>query len=159
MDNFEIIIDSREQTPWSFSDYVKTRVCKLNCGDYALAGDDKFSIERKSKNDFLSTISSGWKRFKRELDRMIKDDFIARVIIVECDFQDFCFSEFQDKIIPPGHEHYQLTPQFIYSQIAYLTINNVSVIFAGDAFKASELCYRMLIERYKKIEANKNTKS
>jgi ERCC4-type nuclease len=66
-----IVIDTREQTPWSWepSDAITT-VAGLNAGDYALLADTepvrgkdrlavRFAIERKSLEDFLGTISTG----------------------------------------------------------------------------------------------------
>ena len=60
-----IIIDTREQRPWVFPAYVAVRVDTLKQGDYALEGDDRYAIERKSLEDFIGTIFSGWERFKR----------------------------------------------------------------------------------------------
>jgi len=149
-----IVIDSREQKPWSFPDYCKTTVAKIDSGDYSLFGDSQFSIERKEKNDFLGTISKGWARFCRELNRMDQAGYKIKVIIIECNFEEFCFSEHNGQIIPPAHEHYMLTPQFIYKRIAELTMRGVSVLFAGDSSKASEMAYRILIERNKVINEN-----
>ncbi len=147
-----IIIDSREQTPWSFPAHIKTKVAKINAGDYALENDLNFAIERKEKNDFLGTISKGWHRFCKELKRMENNNFVAKIIIVECDFNDFCFSEHNNKVIPPNNEHYMLTPQFIIKRIAELSLNNVSVLFASDALKASALAYAIFKERSKDLE-------
>ena len=151
-----IIIDTREQTPWSFPPYVETVVAKIDAGDYALAGDDRFAIERKTKDDFLGTISNGWGRFVRELNRMDEANFIAKTIIVECDFREFCFSEQNGEIILPDHRHYMLQPQFIYKRIAELTVRGVGVLFAGDAEKAAELAFRVLYERSKQIKGQTN---
>ena len=60
-----IIIDTREQRPWVFPAYAAVRVGTLKQGDYALEGDDRYAIERKSLEDFIGTIFSGWERFKR----------------------------------------------------------------------------------------------
>jgi ERCC4-type nuclease len=83
----KIIIDTREQSPWSFPPECAVTVRgTLSAGDYAIYGDDSFAIERKSLDDFLGTISSGWERFQRELKRMESASFPARIIIVEGDF-------------------------------------------------------------------------
>ncbi|MDD5699109.1 MAG: ERCC4 domain-containing protein, partial [Victivallaceae bacterium] len=123
MGKLRIIIDTREQTPWAFPELevFPIRGC-LRAGDYALQGDDKFAIERKNLDDFLGTISSGWERFQRELDRMRDMDFPARVIIVEGDFIRCCFTEESGKIEAPKNNHPRLTPQFIVSRIAELTL-------------------------------------
>ena len=152
-----IIIDSREQMPWGWdpSD-AKTEVHALVAGDYALAEDCEavkgreqlavsFAIERKSLDDFLGTISKGWERFQRELIRM--ESFPARVIIVEGDFKSCCFNQEETELIPPDHNHPQLTPKFVARRIAELTMQNISVLMCGNAQLASGMALRMFRRR------------
>lgn len=117
-------------------------------GDYAVAGDSAFAIERKSKDDFLGTISTGWGRFCRELDRAAEAGFQIFPVVIEADYANFCFGEHNGRIIPPDHEHYRLTPQFIMLRIAELTQRGAAVIFAGNAELASGLALRILRKRY-----------
>ena len=96
---FTILIDSREQRPWSFlgltSDakdgnrpvLVHTRQEYLGDyqGDYQIEGlEDEFSIERKSVADFQSTLlgfSDGHRdRFEKELDQLRKKEYAAVII-------------------------------------------------------------------------------
>jgi len=153
-----IVIDSREQTPWNWSpDDATTEIAGLSCGDYALAEDTeipkksgalrpvRFAIERKSLEDFLGTISSGWDRFQRELTRM--ENFPARVVIVEGNFAQCCFSEDKQGIIPPPHNHPNLRPSFVARQIAELTMMGVSVLLAGDSHMAARLAYSVFRRR------------
>jgi len=152
-----IIIDSREQTPWAWdpSDAV-TRIGGLAAGDYALESDCervkgrsmlavRFSLERKSLDDFLGTISTGWERFLRELTRM--EAFPARVVIVEGDFDQVCFRDETGELVPPDHSHPRLTPSFISRRIAELTMMQVSVLLAGNAGYAAALALRLFRRR------------
>lgn len=152
-----IVIDTREQAPWAWdpSDAV-TEVRALSAGDYALESDCervkgratlavRFSIERKSLEDLLSTISTGWDRFQRELTRM--EAFPARVIIVEGDFADVCFKQGATGIIPPPHNHPALRPAFVARRISELTMMGVSVLLAGDAQMAAGLAFRVFRRR------------
>jgi ERCC4-type nuclease len=152
-----IVIDTREQAPWAWdpSDAV-TEVRALSAGDYALESDCervkgratlavRFSIERKSLEDFLGTISTGWDRFQRELTRM--EAFPARVVIVEGDFADVCFKQDVDGIIPPPHNHPALRPAFVARRISELTMMGVSVLLAGDAQTAAGLAFRVFRRR------------
>jgi hypothetical protein len=152
-----IVIDTREQSPWAWdpSDAV-TEVRALVAGDYALASDCepvrgreslavRFAVERKSLDDFLGTISAGWDRFQRELDRM--SAFPARVVIVEGNFSECCFSGGEGCVIPPPHNHPALRPCFVGRRIAELTMMGVSVLFAGNADLASGLAYRVFRRR------------
>jgi len=157
MEPLRIVIDSREQSPWAWdpSDAV-TEVRALVAGDYAIAQDCevvrgrealavRFAIERKSLDDFLGTISAGFGRFQRELARM--EAFPARVVVVEGDFSDCCFSEDAGVLVPPPHNHPQLRPSFVARRIAELTMMGVSVLFAGDAQLAAGLALRIFKRR------------
>lgn len=148
----EIIIDTREQAPWSFDPgQAVARVATLRTGDYALAGDqDCFSIERKSLDDFLGTISSGWERFQCEIERM--KDFPAKVMIIEGDFAEMCFIENEGGLHPPEHMHYKLQPRFISKRIAQLALMGVCVLFAGNPEFASVLALQIFRERKGQIE-------
>jgi hypothetical protein len=152
-----IIIDTREQAPWSWdpSD-ATTEIAGLTAGDYALAEDCekvkgrvalsvRFAIERKSLDDFLGTISVGWDRFSRELVRM--EAFPARVVIVEGDFRQVCFSGDEGCVSPPPHNHPALRPAFVARRIAELTMQGVSVLLAGDSQLAAGLAYRVFRRR------------
>ena len=152
-----IVIDTREQTPWSWepSDAV-TEIHGLAAGDYALREDCervkgrdsyavRFAVERKSLDDFLSTISTGWERFQRELIRM--ESFPARVVIVEGDFRSVCFRELDDILMPPEHDHVLLCPSFVARRVAELTLMGVSVLFCGDSQLAAGMAYRVFRRR------------
>lgn len=166
-DGLHIVIDTKEQRPWTFPMWVECDVHGLNTGDYALfedcefiAGRDsaqvRFSIERKSAEDFAGTIATGWPRFCRELKRM-DELFPANIIIVEADFENFCFRNALDgAIIPPDHEHCRVSPQFVMKRIAQLTMRNTTVLFGGNADLAAALALRILIER--KNNLNEQTK-
>ena len=153
-----IVIDTREQIPWSFPPYVPTMIGTLKNGDYALQGDTQFSIERKSAGDFLGTISSGWGRFCRELNRMDAAGYSIKVIIVEGDLSLFTFSGEGDTLLPPCHEHFLCSPQFVFKRIAELTMRGASVLFASDPELASALALRILLEREKELENGNNCK-
>ena len=75
-----ICIDTREQTPLSFSN---SKVMALAYADYTLSGDDYnyTYVDRKSGADFLGTFGKGYKRFERELQRAIDMDSFIYVVI------------------------------------------------------------------------------
>ena len=53
-DNFTIIIDSREQTPWDFTNGPECERGTLSTGDYSIKGlEDFIAIERKELEDFI----------------------------------------------------------------------------------------------------------
>ncbi len=162
--DLHLVIDTREQAPWAFPAYVQTSIHGLNAGDYALFDDlifvdgrettqASFAIERKSAEDFAGTIASGWPRFCRELNRMNEAGFPAKIIIVEADFEEFCFRNGRDgEIIPPDHEHYRISPQFLMKRTAQLFLKNSNVFFAGNADLAAAVALRIFIERKEQID-------
>lgn len=150
-----VIIDTREQQPWAFPpDHATVRRAGLKAGDYALVGDDGYAIERKSREDFAGTISIGWARFLRELDRMKDAGFETRPIVVESDLEAFLFRQAADgEIIPPSHEHFRVTPQFLLHRLAELDhMPGVKITFAGSAEYAAAYALHLLKERARRIE-------
>lgn len=87
-DSIEIIQDTREQKPWVWPEHIKINIAKLNFGDYSLQSDTNLSLERKSLSDFCGSITSGNKRFRKELGRVKKNKGYL-IIIVESSFSDF----------------------------------------------------------------------
>ncbi|MDP2162431.1 MAG: ERCC4 domain-containing protein [Flavobacterium sp.] len=70
MDNFTIIVDTREQAPFKFKEQ-KVITKKLDTGDYSVMGfESVIAIERKSGSDFLGSITTGRERFKDCLLRL-----------------------------------------------------------------------------------------
>jgi hypothetical protein len=145
-----VAIDTREQCPWHFdpADATTTRAT-LPTGDYALVGDTGFAIERKSIEDYAGTISTGWERFLREVERMA--DWPARVVIVEGHLDDLLYREEAGILIPPAHSHCRITPAFALRQTAELTLRGVAVLFAGDALSAAVLATAVLRARARQL--------
>ena len=68
-DDIKIFIDTREQQPLQFR---ASELLKLDIGDYAVGGEyyDYTYVDRKSENDFKSTLSkNNFERFRSELQR------------------------------------------------------------------------------------------
>jgi len=82
---FRIISDSREQQPYVFS--VPSIRKKLEAGDYSIEGfEDSVAVERKTLEDFVSTVIRQRKRFFRELQRL--EEYEAACVVVESDLRD-----------------------------------------------------------------------
>jgi len=83
-----ILIDSREKKPLNFSHpYItKVEIRGLKVGDYMVEFNDGYippiSIERKSLNDLVGSLSKGYKRFKKEIIRA-KENNIQLIILIE----------------------------------------------------------------------------
>ena len=146
-DQIHIIIDTREQQPWSFHGYARCSRGTLDAGDYALEGDRGFAVERKSLDDFAGSVSTGWRRLKNELGRMRAMEYPARVIIVEG-----CWCD----ILRHQYSHPQVLPQFVFSRIAEMTMDGVAVLLCGDPVAAAGMCWRLLVERKMQLELMEN---
>lgn len=146
-----IVIDTREKSPWVFPEGVETSVGTVRQGDYALAGDNAFSIERKSLADFRNTVVRGWDRFRREMIRMDLAGFAQKVIVVEGDFADYCFKELPDGEgieEPSAGADEVFTPSLAARRVAELTIfHRATVLFARDEGIAAALAFQILLQR------------
>lgn len=80
MSEFTIVVDTRENKPFSFEEYpVEVLQNTIETGDYAVHQPDHygnhdtleapFAVERKAAGDFVSSVSSSRERFKREIKR------------------------------------------------------------------------------------------
>lgn len=116
---FTVIIDTREQAPYSFrlfkADakdkgrplYIPTSTATLKTGDYSILGhESEITVERKSLTDLYGTIGGGRDRFERELARM--SEFRIAHVVVEADW----FTALKD---PPVRT--QLSPKTIFRSI------------------------------------------
>lgn len=147
----EITIDTREQIPLHFApEIAKTTRGTIRTGDYAVTGDTGFSVERKSLDDFLGTISTGWDRFQRELYRAKDAGFPSFPIVVEARFTDVIFScEKNGEITPPNHDHVKLTPSFVLKRIGEIAQMGGVVVFADGHAEATMLTFSYLANRDK----------
>jgi hypothetical protein len=116
---FKIIIDSRENTPWSFEDIrnsksrgrrkivVPVETNHLKSGDYSIGGlEDQVAIERKSKADLFGTLGGGRERFVRELERLNAMKWAC--VIVESEWSGVLLE-------PPTHSN--LPPYSVYQSV------------------------------------------
>jgi ERCC4-type nuclease len=144
-----IACDSREQQPLVFEGCETVRV-GLPVFDYALHNDAGFAIERKSLQDFISSVAleKNFARELRKLKRARAAGFPRLFYVVEADRHDvenFNFSRFT---------HRRVTPQFIYRQLSILEyVHGVNCIFSGDALGAARDIYRLLKRRAEDLKA------
>jgi ERCC4-type nuclease len=109
---FTILRDTREQEGYGyyFEDYpVDVTEAKLETGDYAVQQPGyygkrgvykpPFAIERKAKDDFLSSITSDRDRFEREIDRAADWD-APMPIVVESPWMNFTQGNYYNDIHP-----------------------------------------------------------
>ena len=78
-----IIIDTREQEGYSFDPRLAATVRRaLPVGDYSVAGlENTVAVERKSLDDFVSTVIHSRERFRNELRKLA--GYRAACVVVE----------------------------------------------------------------------------
>jgi hypothetical protein len=133
-----IIQDSREQTPLELK---KSKVKKLDYGDYAIGGkfDKGINVERKSLQDFCSTLSKGYDRFCREIDRA-KADNAYLVVLVEDDI---------NKALSFDHDfrlrYAQTTPSHVFNKLRRILAkyDNIQFVFAKGRDEAARVLVKL----------------
>ena len=74
-----MFIDSREQSPL---DFKNSEVTKIDIGDYLLQDEYTYTyVDRKSFEDFRSTLSGGFDRFCGEVERAITLDSYLFIVV------------------------------------------------------------------------------
>lgn len=146
----EIIVDSREQKKLLFGGHISTEVNCLKYGDYSLKDNSKIVVERKSLSDLAGTLSAGFERFKREIERSKKDKGYI-VIIVEDSFNNFKSIEYlpQTKHIKSSYNHLAKRARELYEQF-----NCFQLCFSGGRKESARIAEFVLKlgEKVKKID-------
>lgn len=138
-----IVIDTREQEPWSFGAGVATVRAGLPTGDYSIVGlESRVAVERKSLEDFVGSVTFGRERFWRELLRMKALD--VRAVIVEAMLLD----------VAGGHYRSRATPASILASSLAITVDfGIPVLWAGDRTLAARCALWMLRRAHARLTA------
>jgi len=135
-DGFSIYIDTREQMPLII-DYP-TEVKGLKFGDYAINDpENKCYIERKSISDFIGTMSGGYERFCREIERSIAAE-ANLIVLVERPLQECLSFQYLNYV----SKKIKVTPEFIFFNVRELIqkYSNVQFLFVDGR----EECVRIM---------------
>jgi ERCC4-type nuclease len=127
-----IVIDTREQRPYSFEGSVRKA---LPSGDYSIEGlESCFAIERKSLDDWVNTVLRSRSRFTRELIRLRDYEFAA--IVIEGSVADILQGNYKSEVKPDAL--LGITAGIMQS------FSPVHVLFAGDRPHAYALVTKLL---------------
>jgi ERCC4-type nuclease len=134
MDNPRLIIDSREQTPFQFTQLVSAKGT-LQSGDYSIQGlEHLFAVERKSLDDLAGSIGTERERFERELHRLRGFRF-KRLLIIGS----------EDAIVNHRYRS-QITPKAVlHSLYAIEARYDIPVIFAPTPEAGARLIERWAV--------------
>jgi ERCC4-type nuclease len=131
MSSFTIIVDTREQKPWVFSEHA-TANHKLDTGDYAIEGlEHILCIERKKGIAELAN-NMREKRFKDVIERMSK--YKHAYILLECEYSQMMNYPIGSDVPPKLWSKIKIPPLFILKFITELSVDyGINVIFCGNA--------------------------
>ena len=140
-----VIIDTREQLPYSF-DLQKIEIIrkKLASGDYSLRGyEAHVTIERKTLSDFVASITQNRERFWQEIIRLTT--FWRACVVIEADFTDILAGRYRSK----AH------PNAVVGTILCMNIDySIPTYFCSDRASAQRFVEGYLIRAWKKLSAH-----
>jgi hypothetical protein len=148
MDDFTILIDTREQEPWEFFD-VETKAHALQTGDYTIEGcADFLCIERKkSAGELNKNIVTP--RFNKELDRML--DFKYAYLILEFSIDDILNFPVGSNIPKHIWKKLKVTGRYMLKRLAEIEIDyNVRVLPCGTRVAAQHMAYNIMRHMHEK---------
>lgn len=124
-----IVVDTREQIPWTFEDQpVSTVRAKLEAGDYSVQGlERRVAIERKSLDDWTGTVLRERTRFYRELELLRAYDF--RCVIIEAGVREIMERRYKS----------QVEPQVVLGFVAEVTVAQAVPVYLGGTRAEAQL--------------------
>jgi len=134
-----IIVDSREQRPYSFRGYdIEIITGALPVGDYSIPGfEDRAAIERKSINDLIGCLmGKNRERFERELTKGRYYELFA--VVVEASWQDIAKGRYRSAMKQRAAAQ---------SLICFQVRHRVPFLFMGSR-AASQYATYSLLEKY-----------
>ena len=143
----KIIIDTREQTPYTFQMFpVATVTGTLDTGDYSLYGfEDVIAVERKELSDIISCLGSGRERFTRELERL--RGYESAALVIESPLQVIRAGRYRSSMKPEAAEQ---------SLISIMQRFRLPVYFAIDRTDGQRFTYHFLRHFFRHAEKRYN---
>ena len=151
--NHKIYIDTREKLPLKFKG-LETEIKTLKFGDYALNNREMTCncyIERKGIGDFIGTLSGGYDRFTREIERAAEAE--AQLIVLVEESLSNCMGF---NYLPHVYKKTKVTPDYIFHNVRKLiqTYPHIQFLFVKGRVEASETIKKIFTCAcaYKKID-------
>lgn len=145
--DLKIIIDTREQKPWSFDEH-STAHRKLDTGDYSVEGlEHLLAIERKRNvAEIANNITES--RFKDVIDRL--KAFKYAFILLEFDLNNVLEYPIGSTIPKRLWSKIRISPQYILKHLTDLQVeHNIHVLFCGSSSNAEKLALSIMKRVYK----------
>ncbi|MCZ2076002.1 MAG: hypothetical protein LC130_13515 [Bryobacterales bacterium] len=136
-----IVIDTREQEPYSFDPRLAGAERRaLAAGDYSVAGlEDQVAVERKTLDDFVSTVIHRRRRFREELRKL--SSYRAACVVVEAELLDVLGRRYRGEARPEA---------VVGSTLSILLDYGVPVAFCGNRQAACYFTQAFLLAAHKR---------
>jgi len=152
-DLYKIYVDTREQKALSFD--RPTEIKTLKFGDYAFSDKNATCncyVERKSISDFIGTLSGGYERFLREIDRSIENE--ANLIVVVEESLNNCLNF--NRLPHVYQKNTRITPEYVFRNVRDIIQKYPSVqfLFVKNRQEASRVIEKIFTSgcAYKRID-------
>ncbi|BBO89847.1 ERCC4 domain-containing protein [Desulfosarcina ovata] len=141
MDRITVVVDTREQEPYAFGASCEVVRRALPAGDYSIEGfEDSVAVERKTLEDFVSTVIRQRKRFYRELQRL--EEYEAACVVVESDLRD----------VLTGRYRSGAHPNAVLGTVISIVVDfQIPVFFCSDRQVACRFVEEFLLRFYRKV--------
>lgn len=151
--DFTVVIDTREQQPWSFDNYAKANR-KLDAGDYSIEGlENILAIERKkSVNEIANNITEP--RFKDAIARLAQLKY--SFLLLEFDIENVLNYPIGSDLPRRLWDKVKISPAFLMKNVLEWEMNhNIKVIFCGSSSNA-ELVAEYILKKVYYLETKKD---
>jgi DNA excision repair protein ERCC-4 len=139
-----VIIDTREQLPYCFSDRVVVVRSPLAAGDYSVEGfesaPDGLAVERKTLDDFVSSVIRQRPRFRRELEKLRA--YRAACVVVEADLGDIFAHRYHSGVHPNA---------VVGAALSIIVDYGLPVFFCSDRQTCCRFTEGYLLRAYRKV--------
>jgi ERCC4-type nuclease len=152
MDQFTIIVDTREQQPWEFELYA-TANKKLDTGDYSIEGlEHVLAIERKkSVSEIANNISES--RFKDVLERLSKIPY--KFMLLEFDLEDIYNFPIGSNIPKRLWSKLKINPKYLLKCLTEIQLNyGIHIVYCGSTENAKKMAESIIKKVYYKHVEN-----
>lgn len=137
-----VVVDTREQEPYAFDPELVTATRRaLPAGDYSIEGyEASMALERKSLEDFVSSVVRERERFGRELRALAEYDLGC--VVVEGSLDDVLARRYRSGAHPEA---------VLGATLSIIVDHGVPVLFCGDRQLARRFVEGLLCRYHRKV--------
>lgn len=142
-DRIKVIVDTREKEGYSFDpERFETIHGALQAGDYSLEGhEESVAVERKTLDDFVSTVIRSRERFTRELEKL--ERYEVSCIVIEADLSDILAERYRAGAHPNS---------VLGSALSIILDHGVPIYFCSNRQAARQFVEGFLLMYHRKVK-------